>query len=71
MNIPGLLQSIKSSRGYEGQIAHIEDILKRQPEFADIELSPPIKNALASTGIKKLYSHQLPPSKESAAARMS
>jgi superfamily II DNA/RNA helicase len=34
------------------------DIRKRQPEFADIELSPPVKNALASIGIEKLYSHQ-------------
>ncbi len=58
MDIPGLLQSIKSSRGYEDQIVHIEDILKRQPEYADIELSPPVKNALASIGIEKLYSHQ-------------
>jgi DEAD/DEAH box helicase domain-containing protein len=58
MDIPGLLHGIKSSRGYEGQIVHIEDIRKRQPEFADIELSLPVKNALASIGIEKLYSHQ-------------
>jgi DEAD/DEAH box helicase domain-containing protein len=58
MNISGLLHSIKSSRGYENQIVHIEDIRAKQPEYVDIGLSAPIKDALASIGIEKLYTHQ-------------
>lgn len=58
MSISGLLQSIKSSRSYENQIVHIEDISQRQPEHAYVELKPLINYALDQMGIKQLYCHQ-------------
>jgi DEAD/DEAH box helicase domain-containing protein len=58
MTISGLLQSIKSSRSYENQIVHIEEIPSKQPEHASIELKPLINYALDQIGIKQLYSHQ-------------
>ncbi len=58
MSISDLLHSIKSSRSYENQIAHIEEIPSRQPEHASVELKPFINYALNQIGIKQLYSHQ-------------
>lgn len=46
MSIAGLLHSIKSSRSYENQIVHVEEIISRQPEHASIELKPLINYAL-------------------------
>ncbi len=58
MSIEDLLLGIKSSRSYENQIVHIEEISSRQPEHASIELKPLINYALDQKGIKQLYSHQ-------------
>ncbi len=59
MSISDLLHSIKSSRSYENQIVHIEEIPSRQPEHTSIELKPLINYALDQIGIKQLYSHQV------------
>jgi DEAD/DEAH box helicase domain-containing protein len=58
MSISGLLHGIKSSRSYENQIVHVEELPFRQPEHASIELRPLINYALDQIGIKQLYSHQ-------------
>jgi len=58
MSISELLHSIKSSRSYEYQIVHVEEIPSRQPEHTSIELKPLINYALDQIGIKQLYSHQ-------------
>ncbi len=58
MSISDLLHSIKSSRSYENQIVHVEEIPFRQPEHASIELKPLINYAFDQMGIKQLYSHQ-------------
>ena len=58
MSIAGLLHNIKSSRSYENQIVHIEEISSRQPEHVSIELKPLVNYALGQIGIKQLYSHQ-------------
>ncbi|WAM22816.1 MAG: DEAD/DEAH box helicase (plasmid) [Candidatus Methanoperedens sp.] len=58
MSISDLLQSIKSSRSYENQIVHVEEIPSRQPEHTSIELKPLINYALDQIGIKQLYNHQ-------------
>ena len=58
MSIADLLHGIKSSRSYENQIVHVEEIPSRQPEHTSIELKPLINYALDQIGIKQLYSHQ-------------
>ncbi|MDW7725809.1 MAG: hypothetical protein SCH70_01650 [Candidatus Methanoperedens sp.] len=58
MSISDLLHSIKSSRSYENQIVHVEEMPSMQPEHASIELNPLINYALDQIGIKQLYSHQ-------------
>jgi len=58
MSISDLLQSIKSSRSYENQIVHVEEIPSRQPEHTSIELKPLINYGLDQIGIKQLYNHQ-------------
>jgi DEAD/DEAH box helicase domain-containing protein len=44
MSIPDLLHGIKSSRNYENQIVHVEEIPSRRPEHTPIELKPSISN---------------------------
>ena len=59
MSVSDLLHSIKSSRSYENQIVHIEEIPSRQPEHTSIELKPLINYTLDQIGIKQLYNHQV------------
>jgi DEAD/DEAH box helicase domain-containing protein len=58
MEIPQLIDKIKSSRKYEGQITHIEDVPTRDAGYKDIELNPLIRYALRENGIEQLYIHQ-------------
>ncbi|PKL59052.1 MAG: ATP-dependent helicase [Methanomicrobiales archaeon HGW-Methanomicrobiales-5] len=59
MTISDMLQSIRSSRNYQNQIAHIEDIPAKEAEYASIELKPLLNFALHQIGIDKLYTHQV------------
>lgn len=60
MDAKGFLESIKTSRDYHGQIAHIELIPPRAAAYREVD--PPVAGrvaeALAGQGIQKLYSHQ-------------
>ncbi len=58
--ITRFLRGIVSSPGYRGQIAHIADIPPREAEYRDPAepLDPALKKALASLGVRRLYSHQ-------------
>jgi DEAD/DEAH box helicase domain-containing protein len=58
MDVSELIERIKSSRRYEGQIVHIEDIPAKDPFYSSVELKPIIHYALDETGIKQLYVHQ-------------
>ncbi|TGC07515.1 DEAD/DEAH box helicase [Methanolobus halotolerans] len=58
MKVPELINRIRSSRRYEEQIAHIEDIPAREPAFGSVELKPMISYALNEKGINQLYVHQ-------------
>ena len=58
MSIEDTIRNIKSSKSYKNQIAHIEDIPHKEPEYSSIELKPLINFALDQVGIKRLYTHQ-------------
>jgi DEAD/DEAH box helicase domain-containing protein len=58
MAISRLLHDLQSSRSYENQITHIEEIPIKQPEYTSIKLKPLINFALSQIGIKQLYTHQ-------------
>lgn len=58
MDVPELINRLKASRRYEGQIAHIEEISAREPAYSPLELKPLISYALAGKGIEQLYTHQ-------------
>jgi DEAD/DEAH box helicase domain-containing protein len=59
-HISDFLESIQSSGGYRGQIAHINRIPSKDAIYKDPEtaISPAVKSALAAMGISSLYSHQ-------------
>jgi DEAD/DEAH box helicase domain-containing protein len=59
MSISNIIEDIKSSKIYDDQIVHVEDIPFKEPEHASIELKPLINFALSQMGIKQLYSHQV------------
>jgi DEAD/DEAH box helicase domain-containing protein len=60
MDALGFLESIRTSKGYRGQIVHIEHIPRREPSFR--EINPPVSGdigrSLADLGITRFYSHQ-------------
>ncbi|SES85997.1 DEAD/DEAH box helicase domain-containing protein [Methanococcoides vulcani] len=58
MDVPELINVIRSSRRYEGQIVHVETIPSKEPEYGEVSLKPLIMYALSEMGIKKLYTHQ-------------
>jgi DEAD/DEAH box helicase domain-containing protein len=58
MDIPELINRLKASGRYEGQIVHVEDIPAREPVHSSLELKPLVSSALGEKGIKQLYSHQ-------------
>lgn len=60
MDALGFLESIRTSKGYRGQIVHIEHIPRREASFR--EVSPPVTGeigrSLSDLGITRFYSHQ-------------
>ena len=40
MAIEDTIRNLKSSKSYNNQIAHIEDIPHKEPEYSSIELKP-------------------------------
>ncbi|HUU82938.1 MAG TPA: DEAD/DEAH box helicase, partial [Phycisphaerae bacterium] len=60
MNVESLLTRIRASRRYRDQIVHLEELPARPARFAEpsAPLHPAIRDALASLGIERLYTHQ-------------
>lgn len=58
MDVSELIEKIKSSRKYEGQIVHIKDMPSKEPIYSSVQLKPLINYALSEKGIKQLYVHQ-------------
>ncbi|WP_094227407.1 DEAD/DEAH box helicase [Methanolobus psychrotolerans] len=58
MDISGLINKISSSKRYEGQITHIEEIPAKDAVYSNVELNPLIRYALNENGIEQLYTHQ-------------
>ncbi|TQD23416.1 DEAD/DEAH box helicase [Methanolobus vulcani] len=58
MDISRLIEKIKASRRYEGQITHIEDVPAREATYKELEMNPLIRYALNQKGIQQLYAHQ-------------
>ncbi|WP_135605440.1 DEAD/DEAH box helicase [Methanococcoides sp. NM1] len=58
MDVPELINVIRSSRRYEGQIVHVETIPSKEPEYGEVALKPLIMYGLSEMGIEKLYTHQ-------------
>ncbi|MCX8053262.1 MAG: DEAD/DEAH box helicase, partial [Armatimonadetes bacterium] len=60
LNFQAFLESIRRSRGYRGQIVHVERIPARKAQYA--EIAPPLPREIEETlkrqGITRLYSHQ-------------
>lgn len=58
--ISSFLERVAGSRGYRGQVVHVERISSRDPVFLAprTRLSTPSLEALRSLGITALYSHQ-------------
>jgi DEAD/DEAH box helicase domain-containing protein len=54
------LEDIVSSQGYAGQIVHTEEIPAREAAYGELAepLPGPIREALSSLDIRRLYSHQ-------------
>ena len=59
MEISRLLDEIKTSKRYEDQIVHIEEIPARKAIYLPLSLKPQVKAALSGIGIEALYSHQV------------
>ncbi|ADI74019.1 DEAD/DEAH box helicase domain protein [Methanohalobium evestigatum Z-7303] len=59
MSVKQQINKIRSSRGYQNQIVHIEDIPAKNPEYKTIELKPLINYGLDKAGINNLYKHQV------------
>lgn len=60
MDARGFIESIRSSPAYNGQIAHVESIPGCSAAFKDVSppLPPGVSEALARSGVTRLYSHQ-------------
>ena len=61
MDTAKLLEALRSSRSYHGQICHVEKIPSRPAVFG--ELTEPIRGlvgqAIATAGLKRFYVHQV------------
>ena len=53
MDIPELINRLKASGRYEGQIVHVEDIPAREPVHSSLELKPLVSSALGEKGINQ------------------
>jgi DEAD/DEAH box helicase domain-containing protein len=60
MEIQAFLNHIRSLRGYDNQIAHIEHIAPRRAAYGRVDepLAPPLRDCLETAGLSRLYSHQ-------------
>jgi DEAD/DEAH box helicase domain-containing protein len=60
MDVPQFIERMANRRYYRGQMAHMEEIPAREAVFEEVPggLSPRVRQALASQGINRLYSHQ-------------
>ena len=54
------LETLRSSKGYAGQIVHAQTLPARPPRYAHLQerLSPPVQRALQASGSDRLYAHQ-------------
>ena len=61
MDFRAFIDAIKQSSEYEDQIAHIEQTLRREAQYAELSkpFIPEIAEALHQSGISKLYTHQV------------
>lgn len=61
MDYGEFIEELKKSSSYQGQIAHVEVIPPRDPEFQPLpsHLHPKLKEALGRKGIVALYPHQV------------
>lgn len=60
MNVEEFIEEIRADPAYADQIVHVHRVEPRPAMFADHppEVAPPVRAALASRGIERLYSHQ-------------
>ncbi|MBM3333734.1 DEAD/DEAH box helicase, partial [Candidatus Sumerlaeota bacterium] len=61
MDVETFLGKIKQAKWYRGQIVRVEHLPARPPRYGDMEqsLAEPLRQALASFGAERLYSHQI------------
>jgi DEAD/DEAH box helicase domain-containing protein len=60
MDLESLIDEIKQTHEYEGQVAHLHVTPRRSAAYADLQagLHPTVRSILADLGIERLYSHQ-------------
>lgn len=60
MDVTHFLNTLRSSRDYDGQIVHVEDIPPRAAAFADLDtpLDERLRDAIRRAGVHRFYSHQ-------------
>ena len=61
MTITEFLKKLTLDRDYDGQIAHVETVPAREAVYGELAEPVPgvLANALAKTGVERLYSHQV------------
>eukprot|EP00897_Mesotaenium_endlicherianum_P002203 jgi/Mesen1/200/ME1138333C07639 len=61
MTVAQMLEHLQQGLGSLGQIAHVEQLPRREVSFGelDFELSQQTQRALSKRGIARLYSHQV------------
>jgi len=54
------LNELRRRRDYAGQLVHVQTIPARAPRYGElqVQLSPPVRRALAAAGAERLYTHQ-------------
>jgi DEAD/DEAH box helicase domain-containing protein len=60
MEIQAFLNHLRSQKGYDNQIAHIEHISPRRASYGELDepLAPPLRSCLEENGLWPLYAHQ-------------
>lgn len=60
-DLPALVDDLRQSRDYQGQIIHVQDVTPRPPCYESLTppLPDPLQRALTMQGIDRLYSHQV------------
>ncbi len=61
MDATGLLDELRKSKGYRGQIVHVETVPARKAKYGDIspQLPEELSAALAKSGVDRFYTHQV------------